>query len=155
MRRIDLNDLPKWSVWPARMLGLVAWDPPCRTIDKIDKEYDKDKYARCLDYFINSDKTATPEQVKKFEFNRDIYSKTLISIGDELYESVFKGALERYYHMIIDNISSEIKDCKTIVELGAGYGFNLWLIWKHMPNLQYFGGEYSKNAIALASYLYT
>ncbi len=48
MKRIPLDELPAWSPWPARLLGLEPWRIPNRTLAKIDAEYDREKYAQCL-----------------------------------------------------------------------------------------------------------
>ena len=67
-RIVDLNDLPAWSEWPTRLLGLAPWTIPSRTIQKVEQEYDKEKYAQCLDYYyIHAGRNVTPEEIKQFE----------------------------------------------------------------------------------------
>jgi len=55
---VNLNDLPRWSPWPARLLGISPWEAPDRTVEKVDAEYDKDKYAGCLAFY---NKAVAPE----------------------------------------------------------------------------------------------
>ena len=46
----------------------------------------------------------------------------------------------------------EIKDGDAVVELGAGFGYNLHLLSKiSKKNVEYLGGEYSRNAVTLAA----
>ena len=48
---VALDALPRWSHWPGRLLCADAWNGAARTIEKIDREYDKDKYAACLAFY--------------------------------------------------------------------------------------------------------
>lgn len=154
MIKVDLNNLPQFSPWPARLLGLVPWVTASRTIEKIDQEYDKDKYARCLDYYIRMDGNVTPEEVKQFEFGLSSTDTVCISIGNDLYKVSLSEARARYYNLLIDTMRDEIEKCKTVVELGSGYGFNLWRMQQHFGHCHFVGGEYSRNAIELAGNLY-
>jgi len=151
--KISLNDISKWSDWPARLLELAPRTIPHRTIEKIDQEYDKDKYARCLDYCIHAEDKITYDDIKQFELGIDPASKLCISCDDELYIVPLGDANTRYYQLILDTVSAEVNKCKTVVELGCGYGYNLWMLKQHFPIKTFIGGEYSNNAVQLASRL--
>ncbi len=155
--KIDLNDLPKWSLWPSRLLGLAPWEVPVRNIDKIDKEYDKDKYAKNLEYFLQSQMRLTPEDIKQYELGLgfDQAEYICVSIGDELFKCTLSEAKLMYYKILVKSVEEEIKQCRTVVELGSGYGFNLWKLQQYYPEQLFVGGEYSKNAIELAQKLYS
>lgn len=159
-RRISLNDLPKQSPWPARLLGLAPWAIPCRTIKKIDQEYDKDKYAKCVDYYTNATNAGekvTPEECKQFEFGLyglDAVSKICVSYGNDLYEVKLSEARAEIYRLLLETMRGEVEKCGTVVELGCGYGYNLWLLRQRFPHKDLLGGEYSENAVQLASRLY-
>lgn len=154
MDRIDLNDLPKYSQWPTRLLGLESFSTPSRTREKVDKEYDKDKYARCLDFFIRTGRPQDPEQIKRFEFGLEPEDKICISEGENLYLMEIAEARRKYYQILLQNLSPMIEGCYTVVELGAGYGYNLWMLKHQFPNKIFLGGEYSSNAVQLASGLF-
>jgi hypothetical protein len=153
-QRVALNDLPMWSVWPARLLGLEPWTIHSRTIEKVDQEYDKDKYARCLDYYIHEGENITPEDIKQFEFGLNIDDTVCISRGNDLYQASLGEARAEYYRLLLNTLRSEIEKCQTVIELGGGYGYNLWMLKQHFPIKAFMGGEYSKNAVELASRLY-
>ena len=153
-QRVDLNDLSVWSAWPARLLGLAPWTIPSRTIKKIDQEYDKDKYARCLDYCIHAGKNITPEEVKQFEFGLNLARKECVSLGNNLYEVCLSEAKAEYYELLLDTVCGEVGKCQTVVELGCGYGYNLWMLKQHFPTKAFVGGEYSKNAVELGCRLF-
>lgn len=153
MRKIDLNDLPEWSKWPARMLEFFPWKIPRRTTEKIDQEYDKDKYKSCLEYFTQAGGEISAEEIKQFELD-DIPDEACISLDNELYVLSSKEAIKKYYDFIPASVNPEVENCETIFELGCGYGYNLWLLNKYHGSKSFIGGDYSRNAVQLASSLY-
>lgn len=154
MKSISLQDLPRWSDWPARLLGLSSWKIPERTIEKIDSEYDKDKYAACLTYLDGQPGAVTPEQIKQFEFGSTPERSICISLGDDLHELSVKEARSMYYDLLSEALAAEIESSNSVVELGAGYGYNLWMLRQRFGGKSFFGGEYSANATKIASRLY-
>ncbi len=96
----------------------------------------------------------TPEDVREFEFVVGSDDKLCISLGDNLYETTLAEARSRWNKLFLDTVGRELEECNSVVELGAGYGYNLWRLRREWPNLLSLGGEYSKNAIELASRLY-
>ncbi|MDD5544361.1 MAG: hypothetical protein PHX83_14425 [Acidobacteriia bacterium] len=152
---ISLNDLPQWSPWPARLLGINPFSVSARTIEKVDSEYDKDKYAKCLEFYLHSEHALTPDDVKWTEFSSDASAEVCISEGNALFVTTLGEGLSRYYDLIVNTMEQALENCKTIVELGAGYGYNLWMLKQRMHHqVRFLGGECSANAIQLASLLY-
>ena len=150
---IPLTDLPKWSPWPARILGLSDWSVPNRTVEKVDKEYDKDKYLECLIYAKEQNSTDA-DTVKAFEFHLEKLTSICVSHEEKLYEMSADQIMPANDALLIESISPLIEEVDTIVEIGCGYGYNLWQLNKHFPNKIYRGGEYSPNAVQLAAMLY-
>jgi hypothetical protein len=107
-------------------------------------------------YFTRACENITPEEVNQFEFGLGPADRVCISISNDLYEVSLSEARGRYYQLLLDTMHTEVEKCKckTIIELGAGYGFNLWMMQQHFGNRRFWGGEYSRNAIQLASRLY-
>jgi hypothetical protein len=154
MNKISLNDLPLWSPWPVRLLGLDSWTVPTRSTAKIDQEYNSDKYAKCLDHRTQTGAATTPEDVKQFEFGLGSSTQICIAIGNDLYAVSLAEARERYYDLLLSTIGAVAEKCKSVVELGAGYGYNLWMLQQHLIGHAFSGGEYSENAVQLAAHLY-
>lgn len=151
MRRIKLDALPNYSVWPSRLLGLTPWATPKRTIDKVDSEYDKDKYARCLKHHHDMGISMNPWDMRQFETG--YIHKICISRINELYEVSYPEAVKMYSKILWDTMKDDLAKVKTVVELGCGYGFNLWELSRRNSKPAYVGGEYSQNAIELSRYL--
>ncbi len=155
MERISLNDLPSWSPWPARLLGLDAWQIPERTIAKIQAEYDQDKYAKCLAYHqtAEDDRTPSPEEVHVFECgppDREI----ACSFDNEIFRVTLGEAQRKARELIREAMSAAVAQADTVVELGCGYGIQLWHLRQAFPEKSFIGGEYSRNALELAGRLY-
>jgi hypothetical protein len=150
---VPLLDLPEWSPWPARIMGIESWSAPQRTVAKAEVEYDTDKYARCLD-FLESHPSATFETIKEFEFGTRSKQSMLVSIRDELFATDFRTARLLHYESLERAIGPLSEETQTIVELGAGYGFNLhWLNTEVDRSKDYIGGELSANAVKLGNRL--
>ena len=154
MTRVDLNDLPQWSPWPSRLLGMELWNEPSRTIEKVDQEYDKHKYGRCLSHHSESGGILTPEEVKQFEFGQDLATTICVSQRNDLVLMSLKEARSRFYQLIVEMMRHEIGQSTTVIELGCGYGYNLWMLRQRFLNKYFVGGEQSANAVRLASNLF-
>jgi hypothetical protein len=154
MNRILIEDLPKWSLWPARMLGLSPWTIPTRNIDKVKREYDQDKFAKCLAFCRERGDHVTPEEVRCLEMGGDATRKICVSLGNELYEQTLEESRNHYDSLLAETLAPELQGARTVVELGAGYGYNLWSLRKKFGHLRYVGGELSGNAVAVAQRLY-
>lgn len=156
MKKITLNELPAWSSWPKRLLGLSEWVISKRDTSKVEKEYNLDKYAKCLEFLENSSPQATAEQVKTFELGPDA-EDVCVSVGDDLGILPLKEARKRYYEIIADHIGEEIEEGMTVVELGSGYGYNLWMLSEkfNTKKCQWWGGDYSSKAVDIGKILWT
>jgi hypothetical protein len=154
MKEVHLRDLPRWSRWPKRLLGLTSWHRPERTLEKVDQEYDKEQYARLLARYEQEAVKMSPDEMEDFNFSLPPEHPTCISLGDVLFEVPLVQARTKYYNLLIDTLRPYAHDGQTIVELGAGYGYNLWTLRKHLPFAHFWGGEYSANAVRLGTLLY-
>jgi SAM-dependent methyltransferase len=149
---ISLNELPRWSEWPARVLGLSEWTTRERTREKIEAEYNAEKYASCLAY-LNDHPDATTEDLRAFEFGAD--DETIcISRGGRLFSCTVAQARELYVDLLLETMASAISAGGSVVELGCGYGYNLGRLAARFPGPEYRGGDYSANAVEIARILY-
>lgn len=154
MTKIKLDNLPQWSPWPSRLLGLSPWNMTERKIEKVEQEYDKDKYYRCLTYYSENVSEVTPERVKQFEFGQDPSNTVCVSHGNDLALMSLEEARTKFYHLMVKTMTHAIEQSATVIELGCGYGYNLWMLEQRFRNKRFLGGEYSKNAVCLASGLF-
>ncbi|MGE0734875.1 MAG: hypothetical protein AB7G15_11435 [Alphaproteobacteria bacterium] len=154
MRDLDLNELPAWSDWPVRLLGLKNFAQPKRDVAKIEQEYNREKFAACLDLYRKSGGTMDPVALRFSIGNRAM---------DNERDAVWQGRLviarqdemvDRLFETLDAAIAGPAAKSRSIVELGSAFGANLWHLAKIFPGKRFVGGDYSDNAIALAELLY-
>ncbi|MDD4286970.1 MAG: class I SAM-dependent methyltransferase [Candidatus Peribacteraceae bacterium] len=154
-KRLSLNELPRWSNWLGRFLGVGPLSPIRRTREKIDAEYDKDKYASCLAYYRqHAQEGITVDQVRKEWEMRAVGSESCVSFGDELFLLSSSESLTMNDQLLLEVLGPLAAQADSVVELGCGYGHNLWLLAQQFPGKTFFGGEYSPQAVTLAQELY-
>lgn len=116
-------------------------------------EYDQDEYLRCLNY-AQAQTKPTPDEVRAHECRLESGKSFCVSQGETLYEMPGEKIIGVDAELLVDTLSPLMKEGDTIVEIGCGYGINLWELWKRFPDKRYCGGEYSDNAVTLANMLY-
>jgi len=156
VQRISINELPKYSRWVARLLGLDSFKRSVRTLAKVDAEYDKDKYAKLLAYY-QSKRGATFQEIKARDprvaglvGQREI----CISKDSQLFLTSPDNYLRLAEETFIDALAEPLATATVVVELGCGWGYNFTVLNEAYPNRFWIGGEYSQNAIKLASLLF-
>lgn len=154
MKKVDINTLPHWSPWPQRLLGQSPWKVPKRGIEKVNEEYDQDKYAKCLKFYTDAGGDITPDAVRQFQMDQDLGETICVSIEDDLCLMTFGEARSKFYRLITETMRSKINTSSTVIELGCGFGYNLWQLSWHFKDKICLGGEYSNNAVRLATGLF-
>lgn len=149
-KKINLNDLPTWSTWPQELLGLSQRRTISRTAEKVEQEYNKEKYFACVEKYKATNGEITIDALKQFEIGID-NMEVCVSMGTDLFVMELGEARKSYYQFMKEAIAPHVEKSDSIVELGCGYGYNLWMLQQEFskPDLAWFGGEYSKNAVEL------
>jgi SAM-dependent methyltransferase len=149
-KKISLNDLPAWSQWPKELLGLSQRQTTSRTTEKVEQEYNKEKYFSCIEKYKKVEGKITMDEMKQSEVGTDT-TANCVSFGDDLFIMELGEARKAYYSIIKEALAPHIEKSDSILELGCGYGYNLWMLQQEFstPKLHWFGGEYSTNAVEL------
>jgi hypothetical protein len=154
MKKLELNELPKWSIWPERLLGLESFPIQNRTINKIEEEYNKDKFNKCLNLYHEHKGNTDPFELR-FSIAKDNLNKEMSAVLDgELILATQNELLDHFFGILGDAIEPLLDKSNTVVELGTAFGTNLWMLSKKFEDVMYLGGDYSDNAVELASLLY-
>lgn len=149
---IDLNQLARFSHWPARMLGITPWGIPVRSHEKVREEYEQGNYSRALMAFQNGERDI--QRLRAAEFATDA-SAALISYGEDIYQTTLLEAYQTYYELLAGTILPHVEEGDTLLELGCGYGYNLWMLRdKSNLALEYRGGEYARTGVELGNKLF-
>ncbi|MCF7844248.1 MAG: class I SAM-dependent methyltransferase [Kiritimatiellales bacterium] len=152
-RIIPLDELPKWSKWPRRLLQLDEWNIPRRTVEKNDSEYDKDKYLSYLN-FAKKNGITNADEIRSHEFGLSTFESTVVSQKGILFELPANQIMPANNSVLLDSLSPYIDEADIVIELGCGYGHNLWVMQNQYPNKRYIGGDYSRNAVELSKLIY-
>lgn len=154
MRKIELNELPKYSPWVARLLNIDPFPKPERTIAKIDAEYDKDKYAKFLQFYEQN----SGIDFEKLRSVQEDYlppeKEVCVSRGNELFLISAAAAQRLAKQTLLDSLVPYMAENRVILELGCGYGYNLGVLREAEPDHLFIGGDYSQNAVSLAGKLF-
>lgn len=148
----DLNDLPRYSDWPAKLLGIKPCQNRRKTTDEVVREYEMEKWGPLLRKVQQSDAKLKVEEVDSMVLEGE--SPSLCSMGDKF--QLLSPLEGRKFH--IDLVESAIKEflpVTRIVELGAGYGsVVLTLAKRHVfAKYAFMAAEYVQSGIELIKLL--
>ncbi len=152
MRAVPLQDLPTYSVWPARLLGHVPFAPKHKTREAVYREYDTDKFAKYLAYFRRHPRTRI-ERIKELERGTPLKQTVCLSRANKLHTCSAREASRERDRAFLAALTPLMKHVDTVIELGSGYGYNLALLKKKFPNHTFVGGEFSPRARTLSAAL--
>lgn len=143
---LELNELPKHSNWPKRLLGLEPFDPKRKTKEEIDREYNTDKWGYLLSALKSDSEEWDLDRADSF-FSGD--TSVPISIGDTLYLAHPRVGRDRFIREVLSRLTPFLPT-HSLVELGAGYGSVLLRIAMspEFRNATIFGAEYTENGVA-------
>jgi hypothetical protein len=145
---MDLNDLPKFSPWPARLLGLEKFSPKHKTPSEIEREYGVEKWGSFLTKVKRSHLKISTHEVDGWLMGER--QKTLCMVDGKFKVLQTLKAHKLYLNLIAKSLCPYRK-ASALVELGCGYGSILLNLakrreFKHLP---LFGGDYTKSGVEL------
>jgi SAM-dependent methyltransferase len=154
MQKIELNELPKYTPWVARLLNVAPFQKPERNLAKIDAEYDKDKYARLRRVYEQNPHIDIEELNRIARGNLPQEQKTCVSRREELFLMSVAEAQGLDKQTVIDSLQPYMAKSRVVIELGCGYGYNLGVLREAAPDHLFIGVDYSQNAVSLALKLF-
>jgi len=150
--KASINDLPKYSSWPARLLCLTKFEQRYKTPNEIIREYDREKWGSLLERVNKAGKDVTLDEIDDWFLNNT--QEILCSIEDEFYIMHPIEAHKRYVSLI-ENYLSKYLPATSLVELGAGYG-SIILGISHKEKfvrMNIMAAEYTNSGISLIKHL--
>ena len=119
MNSFSIEDLPKHSAWPERLLGADRPAPARKTVSEVLREFDRDKWGALL-RIAQHDPDAGMEAVEKAETD----SNAVIPCFDRgaFYLSPYREFAARQIRLFEQTLAPHVPGASAIVELGAGYG---------------------------------
>lgn len=114
-----VEDLPRFSPWPARLLGLAEWQQRKKTSTEVTREFDREKWGKLLDRYRANGGKATIDIVEAWML--ESIAPSLCTIGDRFELLTAAQALHRHHEVVAQTLH-DLLPAKSIVELGAGFG---------------------------------
>ncbi|MEQ1519917.1 MAG: hypothetical protein ABL936_01460 [Aestuariivirga sp.] len=151
---ISINDLPNWSPWPARLLGVETFEPVERNLAKIHNEYSEDKWQKCFDAYTKSGGTMDAHELRRLYYDLSSAKQRAAVRQGKLVGATNSEIMSWYDDILISAMTTALKSAGTVVELGSSFGHIMWMLRKAFPNLIYRGGDFADSAVALAAMLY-
>lgn len=118
-KKLSLNDLPRYSPWPARLLGLTPWSRKARTQSELEREYEAEKWGPLCRYCDSQ-----PEHPALAQLDAWVAGdarQVAFSVKDELFLADYAEALARYKDFVAANLAP-YAEASALVELAAGFG---------------------------------
>jgi putative transferase (TIGR04331 family) len=147
-REFTIDDLPSFSRWPARLLGLEPLIQRQKSAAEVTREYEKEKWGALLSR-VNSDSGPVDLDTAEGWAIEEI-PDTLCSIGRH-FELLSAVEARRRYLAVIESVLSRYLPAPALVELGAGYGSVILQLARKQAfsGLSLFAGEFTASGIEL------
>ena len=114
-----VDDLPRYSSWPARLLGSEPWEQRVKNRPEIEREYQEEKWGSLLASIQESPWPLGLADLDLVMQGGD--ELVLYSDGLDLIEATARDAHLRYREFVA-GVLKPFLPAPAIVELGAGYG---------------------------------
>lgn len=141
-KKINLNSLPKYSVWPKKLLSLKKLKIN-KTKKEIIREFNKEKWKKIYNVIIKKKKISILGAEKILNNPNKIIP---CYIGEQGFCLSKNGEINKYILTLLKNrIKKYLKGSNCLVELGAGFGSKIIQLSKNLKkkNLQLIAGEYT------------
>jgi hypothetical protein len=115
----SVDDLPRFSPWPARLLGLEPWRQRRKSRAQVTREYEQEKWGPLLQRYLTTGATADVATV--FSWSVEGIDRMCCIDGDRLQLLSSLDANRRLLEIVEDTIRPYLP-APALAELGAGFG---------------------------------
>ena len=150
MKISSLNELPKFSSWPARLLGLEPWQPKEKSPEEIEREVGREKWGQLLEKFKQNPDSRLDDVDKWAAGDQTV---TLASVDEHIVEMTPEESHEAYIAFIANALEPHLPGATALVELGCGYGSVILGLARKaaFQDIQYFAADFTSTGSELAS----
>jgi hypothetical protein len=152
MRELSLNDLPKHSSWPARLLGADdRGERPGHGGVGVGA-YDE-AYANLL-AVARENPGADFRDVQRSANHYAEESPVAVSRAEELFLVDVDEKQELQDEATVASLAGVLDGGETVVSLGCGWGYELGVLAAAYPDCEFVGGDPAENGVALGRELF-
>jgi len=147
-KKYTINDLSKYSPWPARLLGLEKFEQKHKTRKEVVREFEKEKWGALFDKILKQKRKLSINEVDEIHHGHsDIlyYDHKHFKVGDAY------NVHKKFLNFINKEIIPHISKSDNIVELGSGYGAVILELAKKLKNkkINFFATEFTKSGLEI------
>lgn len=148
MKLSSLDELPKFSSWPARLLGLEPWETKEKTAEEIEREFGREKWGALLERF-KSTPGSRLEDVDRWAAGDA--TLTLASVDQHIVEMSAEESHDAYIAYIAAALEPHLP-ASGLAELGCGYGSAILGLARKasFQDLPYFAADFTTTGPELA-----
>lgn len=142
---VTLNDLPKFSPWPHRLLGLTPFEQKKKTHRELVREYEQEKWGKLLEMVQNAPQQVTLPWVLECVFSQRSEDEFII-VKEECKLVPAQEGRALTLQVILSHLRHYLPS-HHIVELGAGFGNILIDIaqQKDFSGAEFYAGEFTQS----------
>lgn len=142
-RSLSLDELPRYSAWPARLLGAESFAAHHRTSDEVLREYDKEKWGSVLSWL----KTHSDVTVDDLWRQQGLEPGEMVpfALASRIAIAPLRVVLNAYARLLLDTLKPH--KAKALVELGSGLGDNLLKLASVLQPRAAYGGEFTSSGV--------
>jgi len=150
-QKLELNDLPKYTGWPKRLMEASATTLYIKTTKEVYREYEGDKWSALFAQIQQQNLGVDEIEVMQFSSPQNI----ACSLGDEIYVAPPLATRVVLASIIADKIESVRHKGDPIVELGAGTGAVIIRLTKdqRFADATFHAGDFSPSSIKIIQHL--
>ena len=149
---IALDDLPKYTDWPKRLLALESFAVKYKTEKEVLREFHQDKWGQLLKQARAMGKPTLSEIERAFiDFDAPVpcYAAGRFYLANE------RQLLDMHLDLFTEVLRPHLEGASCLVELGAGYGSKLFALAQRagFSQLPLLAGEYTESGRELIALL--
>jgi hypothetical protein len=150
VRRFTVDDLARYSPWPARLLGHSPWETRVKTPGEIEREFGVEKWGSMLERATSSESPVGLDEVNSWV--TEGVERSLVSVGDDLVEMSADEAHAGYIDFIAKSLEPYLP-ASALVELGCGYGSVILDLARRpqFSGVRLFAADFTESGPALAA----
>lgn len=114
-----IDDLARFSPWPARLLGVEQWEVRRKTPEEVLREYNNDKWGVFLEKVRASSVPLTIDDAERWDM--DLPHEALVWHSGRFEPMSYLAANALYVQLVSEALRS-CTPAAALVELGCGYG---------------------------------
>ena len=148
--KISIEDLPRYSQWPKRLLSLENFDVMFKTEKEVLREFQDDKWGNLLED-VKRMHQPTLLDIERLADGAD--KETACYVNNEFYLANLRQIHNQHLLIYEDTLRPYLDGASCLVELGAGYGSKIFNL-SDKPDfldLPLYAGEYTKTGCDLIS----